>query len=43
MTDPDESPGLPGLRSWRAAYVFVLVSFVLYVIALSLIERIVSP
>lgn len=34
MTTPppaDESTGLPGLRSWRAVYVFVLGVFVVWV------------
>jgi hypothetical protein len=43
MTEPDESPGLPGLRSWRAVYIFVLVCFVLYIFGLALVERLVSP
>ena len=43
MTDPDESPGLPGLHTWRAAYVFVLVCFGLYIVGLALIEGLVRP
>ena len=29
-----EEPGLPGLRSWKGVYVFVLGSFVLWVVLL---------
>jgi hypothetical protein len=30
----DEETGLPGLRTWRAVYVVVLASFVLWVVLL---------
>ncbi len=35
----DEVTGLPGLRSWRAVYLFVLGSFVLYVVVLAWFTR----
>ena len=35
----DKSTGLPGLRTWRAVYVFVLVSFAVFVILLIALER----
>jgi hypothetical protein len=31
----DESPGVPGFRTWRGVYLFVLGCFVLFVIALA--------
>ena len=38
--EPDEeSPGLPGFRTWRGVYLFVLGVFVLAVIALALFSR----
>jgi hypothetical protein len=33
----DRVTGLPGLRSWRAVYLFVLGSFVLWVILLAVL------
>jgi hypothetical protein len=36
---PEEATGLPGLRSWRAVYVFVGVCFVAYVVALTIFTR----
>ena len=36
---PDESTGLPGLRTWRAVYVLVVVSFAVYVVLLIALER----
>jgi hypothetical protein len=35
----DESPGVPGFRSWRGIYLFVFVSFVLVVVLLALFSR----
>jgi len=35
----DESTGVPGLRTWRAVYVFVLVSFAVFVLLLIALER----
>jgi hypothetical protein len=36
----DESPGLPGLRTWRALYLFVFGWFVLLVALLAAFARI---
>ena len=38
MSD-DESPGVPGFRSWRGIYLFVFVAFVAMVIALTFFAR----
>jgi len=35
----DESPGVPGFRTWRGVYLFVLGVFGLVVIALTLFSR----
>ena len=35
--DADETTGLPGLRSWRAVYIFVLAVFALWVALLTLL------
>jgi hypothetical protein len=35
----DESTGLPGLRTWCAVYVFVLVAFAVFVVLLIALER----
>jgi hypothetical protein len=35
----DESPGVPGFRTWRSIYFFVFVSFVLVVVLLALFSR----
>lgn len=35
----DDSPGLPGFRSWRGVYLLVLGVFLLVVIALTLFTR----
>jgi hypothetical protein len=35
----DNDTGLPGFRTWRAVYVFVLASFVLWVVLLLLLTR----
>ncbi len=37
--DPDDSPGLPGFRTWRRVYLLVLGVFILVVIALTLFTR----
>jgi hypothetical protein len=38
--NPDEAdPGLPGFRSWRAVYVFVLGVFVLWVVLLAVLSE----
>ena len=36
----DESPGVPGFRTWRGIYLFVFVSFVLVVVLLALFSRV---
>ena len=33
----DKETGLPGLRSWRAVYLFVLGSFVFWIILLAVL------
>ncbi len=35
----DDSPGLPGFRTWRGVYLLVLACFVLVVIGLALFSR----
>jgi hypothetical protein len=35
----DDSPGVPGFRTWRGVYLFVLGCFVAVVIALTLFSR----
>jgi hypothetical protein len=35
----DESPGVPGFRTWRGVYWFVFASFAAMVIALTLFTR----
>ena len=37
--DNDDSPGVPGFRTWRGVYWFVLGCFVLVVLALTLFSR----
>ena len=42
MTTPepdDDSPGLPGFRTWRGVYLLVLGCFILVVIGLTLFSR----
>jgi hypothetical protein len=39
-TPDDDSPGVPGFRSWRGLYGFVLAVFVLSVIALAIFSRV---
>jgi hypothetical protein len=36
----DESPGVPGFRTWRGIYLFVWVSFVLVVVLLTIFSRV---
>lgn len=38
--DDDESPGVPGFRTWRGIYVFVALAFVAMVVALTLFSHI---
>ena len=35
----DESPGVPGFRTWRGIYLFVFVSFVVVVVLLAVFSR----
>ena len=35
----DESPGVPGFRTWRGVYLFVFIVFVLVVGLLALFSR----
>lgn len=37
--DRDESPGVPGFRTWRGVYAFVLGFFVLLVVLLTVFSR----
>jgi hypothetical protein len=37
--DDDESPGVPGFRSWRGVYFFVFACFAAMVIALTVFTR----
>ena len=38
--DPkDDATGLPGLRSWRAVYLFVLGIFILWIVLLTVLTR----
>ena len=39
-TPNDESPGVPGFRTWRGIYLFVFVSFVVVVVLLALFSRV---
>ena len=40
MTPPDDdSPGVPGFRTWRGVYLFVFGCFVAMVIALTFFAR----
>jgi hypothetical protein len=36
----DESPGVPGFRTWRGVYVFVFASFLLVVVLLAIFSRV---
>jgi hypothetical protein len=38
-SDNDESPGVPGFRTWRGVYLFVFVFFVFSVVLLALFSR----
>jgi hypothetical protein len=35
----DDAPGVPGFRTWRGVYLFVLGSFIAMVLALTLFTR----
>lgn len=36
---PDDSPGVPGFRTWRGVYLFVFVCFIAVVAALTVFTR----
>jgi hypothetical protein len=38
-SDHEESPGVPGFRTWRGIYLFVFVFFVVCVVLLALLSR----
>ena len=38
-SENDESPGVPGFRTWRGVYLFVFVFFVFCVVLLALFSR----
>lgn len=38
----DDATGFPGLRTWRAVYVFVLTLFAVYILLLIALERMFS-
>lgn len=38
----DETPGVPGFRTWRGVYVFVFAAFVLIVIGLTIFTNVFS-
>ena len=38
-SDSDESPGVPGFRTWRGIYVFVFVFFALVVALLAIFSN----
>jgi len=40
MNDKEESPVVPGFRTWRGVYVFVFAAFVLVVIGLAILSRV---
>ncbi|ACB75891.1 hypothetical protein [Opitutus terrae] len=37
---PDEPPGVPGFRTWRGVYAFVLGCFVLVVVLLTVFSHV---
>ena len=39
-SDQDESPGVPGFRTWRGVYLFVFGWFVLVVVLLATFSRV---
>ena len=40
-TTPDnESPGVPGFRTWRGIYLFVFIAFLVVVIVLTIFSRV---
>ena len=36
----DNSPGVPGFRTWRGVYLFVFGCFIAFVIALTIFSRV---
>lgn len=36
----NDSPGVPGFRTWRGVYLFVFGCFILFVIALTIFSRV---
>jgi hypothetical protein len=46
LTEPTDNPGdddatgLPGFRTWRSVYLFVVGAFVVYVLLLSVLSRV---
>jgi hypothetical protein len=40
MNDDDESPGVPGFRTWRGIYLLVFAAFVIVVIGLAILARV---
>ena len=40
MNDHDESPGVPGFRTWRGVYLFVFAAFLLVVVLLAIFSRV---
>jgi hypothetical protein len=42
MSEPpqDQRPGVPGFRTWRGVYLFVLATFVAVVILLAIFSRV---
>lgn len=38
----DETPGVPGFRTWRGVYVFVFAAFVVIVIGLTIFTNVFS-
>lgn len=39
MSPSDENPQVPGFRSWRGVYIFVLAFFVAVLVLLTLFSR----
>ena len=39
---PDAATGLPGLRSWRAVYLVVFGTFLLWIVLLTILTRLFS-
>lgn len=43
IDEPEEAPGLPGMRRWRAVYGFVLGAFVVWVALLAWLSGVGQP